>query len=76
MTVRVAAMTAFIVLTSAALGREPAAAPETTPSGFPYTLVLLLRDAAVQRELQLTDEQKKAIAAVIAQVDEPLPLVA
>src|SRR5437868_285098 len=73
MSLRVAAVIALVALTSSALGKEPPA--ETTPTGFPHAVVVLLRDRAVQEELRLNNNQKKVLRAAIAQVDEPLWLL-
>ncbi len=72
MTVRLVLLAAFAALTGPVAAKEP---PEATPAGFPYPVVVLLRDASVQEELRLKERQKKTIREVIAQVDEPLWLL-
>lgn len=75
MIMRLAVATAMAVCACSVWGQAPPNAAETTSSAFPHPIVLLLRDGSVQEELRLKDVQKKAIAAIVAKVDEPLWLL-
>lgn len=64
------------------IAAPPKANPKTESKGsaelppeipaLPYLLLRLVRDESLQKELNLTSEQKEKLQAVIAEVDEPL----
>ena len=72
---RLFALLVIILCAAAPSGRAPAAEQPQTPARDASLVVQLVRDRTVQSELDLTPDQKKSVAALVADVEYPLFLL-